>query len=416
MRTNVFVAPSDRHIRQRIVMGIVGLLALLISACGTASVSPSPTPTATATPVPAAQKPVYVAAVSSSPGQARQSAVYALNAQSGALAWKATLADPLFGHYPLVVDSSRVYATTTSNTNKLLTAFEAASGQQLWSISASTQDITVLGESGGILVALEGNDTLAGFTATNGSRVWQAMVPRTFSFDTAIGGGNVYAYAPDPVSELYAFRISDGSALWHVSTDRTLDTFSASGAAVYATFMIPNNGHPLGGVIAYSANTGTKLWENTSSSQSFMGMAQNDAVYVMTGPFQSSAGNHIQALNTSDGSQLWLSDPAGSALFNQIETSDPETLYVLSAPPASSEATPPSGPVYLSALHLSSASSPPVLWQKTLSTFYGAVAGNHALYLMRDMTTIDALNTGDGSKIWTFQTSGTSIVQLLVGP
>jgi outer membrane protein assembly factor BamB len=406
------------HLRQCILAGALVALTLFTAAC--TSLSSTATTAPTATPPPSTPHFVYVVATTGA-SQTASVALYALQASTGAIAWHMQLTSALVARYPALADASTVYVSTTNGTDGLLTAYVATSGQHRWTTTFAHTTFTLLANQAGVLVGLKGNTQLVGLQASDGSQLWQVTVPKTFAFDITVGSGTVYAYAPSPVNELLAYRISDGTALWHTAIDRPLDTFGASPTTVFATFFQSNNRQPIGGVAAYSAATGARQWEKTTSGQYFIGTVQADVVYVAVGPLNVLAGNHVRALKGSDGSQLWQLDPSGGVAYNQIEASDAQNLYVMSSPPSPSESTPLPGPTYLSAIQIPVAGTPTVRWKKPLQTFGSVAAGNGTLYLGSPSSSpqgnaIQAFDAASGTAHWTYHVIDSYIAQLVAGP
>jgi outer membrane protein assembly factor BamB len=227
------------------------------------------------------------------------STVYAYNATTGTPIWQTVVSPgagcsvPFYAD-PVTLAGGVVYAAAPNSTSgESVYAFSQATGALLWTAAPSgcciAEPVTV---SGGI--AYVATDHLTAYNATTGALVFSSSVALSFA-DVATSGGAAFAVTGSGPATLHAFNSSTGAQLWSTAVP------SSGGAlAVDGNTIVVSDGDD---VLAYSASTGTQLWEYISATPSGYSTPSiaNGVVY------EASFGLGLQAFNEATGAALFAS-------------------------------------------------------------------------------------------------------------
>lgn len=166
---------------------------------------------------------------------------------------------------PLVAADGRIYAM---DGHARVTAFDAASGAQLWSanLRPSGRDRSAFGGglavAGGRLYATSGFRTVAALDAATGAVAWTRDVEAPIHGAPTVAGGRVYAVDVD--NQIIAFDADDGQQSWSyqaiVEPARLLRASSpaVTGETVVAPFSS-------GELVALRSSNGQVLWQQVLS-------------------------------------------------------------------------------------------------------------------------------------------------------
>ncbi|HWY55396.1 MAG TPA: PQQ-binding-like beta-propeller repeat protein [Terriglobales bacterium] len=213
--------------------------------------------------------------------------LYARNAKTGALVWAYNI--QIFAFAPVVSDGV-VYVTAATAAGYDLFALDARTGFLYWrdfiwvtpdlSAAAIARGTVYVGASGS-----SGSDLLA---VSNGSVLWQ--YPITVSSSPAVVNGVVYAGSAD--DNVYALDSTTGSLRWKYSTTKSV--YSSPATADGAIYV----GSEDGNIYALNASTGALVWKRSIGYFAASPAVANGVVYVV-----SSNGNvyHLNALNAKTG-------------------------------------------------------------------------------------------------------------------
>ncbi len=350
-----------------------GAIVAVLGAASPASAQPAAGTPAAGTP--AAGWPQLQGGASHTGDEAGENSITAANAGQLRPAWHQTLPEWWPGTEPAVTGGV-VYVGSGDD----VTAFDAASGTQLWQTALPGYVTgTPAIQDGMALIALGATATSGGFVsgkgyvvaldASTGAMVWQKIVGHPAPDDSlAIATsvtttpGRAYFTSTGPHIVVSALDIHTGRILWHaqvppdcgisdpsvsgsmvvVDGDYSVTALSAAnGAQVWrdtfggggsCTDSVENwlpaisqgtvyAGTHLDGVAAISLATGTVLWDDKSLDNvpSPLSVTSNA---VITAPLNSEGdGQGLVALNRSDGSVLWqnaMSPEDGTAIFGSL--------------------------------------------------------------------------------------------------
>jgi len=140
------------------------------------------------------------------------SALYALNEQTGATVWTASLANSALAAY----DAGSVYTVTSGG---LMQAFNATTGQQRWSAVMPGQysfSSPPVASNGTVYVGGAGSGgTVYAVSESNGVVPWTASVMNGDASSPALSATNAFVSYACP--QVYSFAQAGGALSWHYS-------------------------------------------------------------------------------------------------------------------------------------------------------------------------------------------------------
>jgi outer membrane protein assembly factor BamB len=217
--------------------------------------------------------------------------LYALNAKTGAVVWAYNIEVP--GWW--AITEGTVFVTTAPAAGYDLFALDAQTGFLYWrTFIWSTPRLGASAVDGGVVyVGAASNDSTYDLLAVSfGSVLWQ--YPIAVSASPAVVAGVVYAGSAD--NNVYALDETTGSLLWKYST--TKPVYSSPAVADKMMYV----GSEDGTIYALRANTGALVWKHSIGSSAASPAVANGVLYVASGD-----GNvyHLNALNAKTGALLW---------------------------------------------------------------------------------------------------------------
>jgi eukaryotic-like serine/threonine-protein kinase len=255
--------------------------------------------------------------------------LFALNANNGAVLWRApTGQGPSFASSPAVANGL-VYIGSSANT---VWAFNALSGGLVWSANVAASVVSSPAVVNNVVFVGSNDGDLHAYDAVKGTELWSTQTGVAVQSSPAVADGMVYVGSSDHF--LYAFAASGDWPMFHhsptlsgVNAAETVISSSNVGTLVAAWTACPTcivrdpavaNGVVYAGIqltavcgdclAAFDAATGTQLWRTPlTSSGSIRGTPAvwNGVVYI-------GAGNQrLYAFNAATGTQLWVTAAFG---------------------------------------------------------------------------------------------------------
>lgn len=250
----------------------------------------------------------YVATFQPSP--ARTVTVAAYRGADGALLWQLIVADS-FPHAILAASSDTVYFLTgtgipnQANQQSEIIALSASDGTRLWSVEGPIDvyvpDGTLIATSDAVYLATITD--LRAYRASDGKQLWQ----RTGQFVLAptIGAGVIYL----PLSRggFAALRADDGAVICQAGDGFEVQSGGLNGTTLYLSGLIlgPENPPYPSAVYAYDAATCLPRWHVANVGGDLE--VGSGAVYINT-------YTDLTALRATDGKVLWRSASVTSSL------------------------------------------------------------------------------------------------------
>jgi uncharacterized repeat protein (TIGR01451 family) len=249
--------------------------------------------------------------------------VYAVDATTGALVWKAQTNGPI--HTSPAVANGIVYVGSTGTDHNLY-AYDAFTGTLHWSFdtgSGVAASPTVVGS----VVYQPANNIIYALDALSGHVLWQTTMPNSVITTLAASGGQLYG--ADRVGFVYALNATTGARTWTYNT--------GTGGLIYSSPTVANGLVYIGSedhnLYAIHATTGQKAWKFTTRNQEVASPAYaNGIVYV------ASNDHSIYAVNATTGRLIWTKSTglfldASPAVANGVvyEGSDDGSLYAYNA-------------------------------------------------------------------------------------
>jgi outer membrane protein assembly factor BamB len=209
---------------------------------------------------------VLVADTLSHQGSAPTSHLYALDAGTGQLRWKADLHADQQGFFaePPVVAGGLVYVATAS---RRLLALEVDSGREVWRTSGFP---VIAGVRNGLVLAVL-EDRLAALDAGSGVRRWEVPVRGGGEHWPVLEGDTVYVASADDV---IAVDATAGTTRWRVPLDPAVGPPVPAGGRLYVATR--------NRLLALDASSGRSLWTSARSRIANGPLAPSDSVVVAT--------------------------------------------------------------------------------------------------------------------------------------
>jgi outer membrane protein assembly factor BamB len=220
---------------------------------------------------------------------------------------------------PLVADG-KVF---TLDAGGRVSAFSAASGGKIWSVSVTPENEKSkegfgggLALDGGRLYAATGYGTVVALDPNNGAIAWTKRVGKPVRSSPTASGGKIYFVSTDNI--LFALNQADGEQLW---TSRGLPQSASllsnvspavGGSMVIASF-------PAGDVAAFEVGSGKAAWSDSlarSSDTTAAGILGDPARPVIDHGvvYAVSHGGKMIAISESNGQRLWTRNLASTQM------------------------------------------------------------------------------------------------------
>ena len=210
----------------------------------------------------------------------------ALDAASGALAWRTHLTDYVIRSSPSIANGT-VYV----GAGFALWAIDAASGETRWKAETRYVGQSTPTVAGNVVVISSQEEWMYGFDARTGNQVWRIPTDGVVFGAPAVAGGHV-AFGTDK-GTIYAVDVADGTIAWR----RTLDGGIVAPATFAGERVLFSTDH--GKTFAVSMHDGETLWSAEVGTLQPMAVA-NDVVVI------AATDGGVHALGTADGSPRWL--------------------------------------------------------------------------------------------------------------
>jgi outer membrane protein assembly factor BamB len=228
--------------------------------------------------------------------------LYALNTSKGSQVWRYQMRRPVTA--PPVVANNVVYVGAA---NGNFYALNAGNGKLLWQYSMRWPISGQAFVLNGVVYVGSNDGTLYGLDASKGKLLWQYRLGSLINGSFTVSNGVLYAGALN--GYLYAFNLSTKSLLWKYSVGSSIT--SAPVAANNAIYVPALNGY----LYAIDASKGKQLWKYAVGGLISGSPAAIDvAVYVGT------INGYLYALNPAQGSQIWKINPGSTWLSPAVQT------------------------------------------------------------------------------------------------
>jgi len=223
---------------------------------------------------------------------ATSATLYALDANSGAVRWRAQFCCPDLASSDPAVAKGIVYIGSFDTG---LHALDAKTGTTLWNYPAIARVFSAPVVADGIVyfddAEDDSGDGVYGLDAKTGKLLWFCGTSSSFAAPT-IANGVVYVGADD--ANVYALDAFNGAKLWSYTTD---DVVRSSPAVADGAVYVGSFDH---NVYALNAVSGAKLWSFATGGWIWTSPAvANGIVYI------GSNDHYLYALNAFTGAKLW---------------------------------------------------------------------------------------------------------------
>ncbi len=304
----------------------------------------------------------------------------ALQASDGKILWQTSTH---FTYQRAIVTDGMIIerSDASSQINSLIDAYRISDGKRLWEYNDNACEFgQIVGNSTGALHAsapaihavyltisctsdgtggIVGTGGLLALRTSDGSVLWKNQMTEYSELNTPVLFNGVL-YVNTVLDDIYAYRASDGMQLWHTAGVSPSD-LSGNGFAPIVTDGTVGYVTENFDLLAFRLSDGTHLWTAHYKYITDVAKAADGVVYL----FQGEAGLHL--LRASDGSEIWGTASRGGSIL--ATTAD--AVYVIHVPPAES-----------------------------------AFPASYAVY---------ALNSTDGSTLWTYDGKGLTFTSLALG-
>ncbi len=219
--------------------------------------------------------------------------LYAINASTHTLRWAATTGGPITSS-PAV---SAGIVVVGSGDGKVY-GFDASTGAQTWSVTTGGAVTSSPAVSGGVAYIGSADGKLYAIDSTTGAVNWSVSTGAPVSTSPAVNTKNVYVTNADG---LFVYSLTTHALSWHASLH------VSNSPSLYKNTVVV--GTPLGGVVAYNATSGVRLWvkglggaiNSTAAIDGIKGI-----VYV------GSTNKNVYALAIGTGATLWAKATGGA--------------------------------------------------------------------------------------------------------
>ncbi len=224
-------------------------------------------------------------------------AIYALNADTGALIWKYGLEGPVFGS-PAVANGL-VYVSGVDH----LFALDAGTGVLIWQYALTNQSQYCSPTIVNNIVYFTSGSRVLALNATNGTLLWDYATEGANPNPPAVANGVVYVNAG--AGTVYALNATTGALVWNKQLGSTIGPSPSLGGTLAGQAVA--NGVLYVGIkrklsydlYALDAGTGAILWRQALASLYLETPAvANGVVYVVS-------GETVYALNATTGAVVW---------------------------------------------------------------------------------------------------------------
>jgi outer membrane protein assembly factor BamB len=233
-------------------------------------------------------------------------AIYALNADTGALIWKYGIDGPAFGS-PAVANGV-VYVSGVDN----LFALDANTGALLWQYGLTYTSQYCSPTVVNNIVYFASGPYVYALNATSGALIWRYTTAGTNPNPPAVTNGIVYVNSG--AGTVYALNANTGALIWSkqlggsLGPPRSLAGTLAGQAVANGVLYVGIQGKPgLYTLYALDAGTGAVRWSKLLASLYFETPAvANGVVYVVS-------GGMVYALNAATGAVIWQAAGYGNS-------------------------------------------------------------------------------------------------------
>jgi outer membrane protein assembly factor BamB len=241
--------------------------------------------------------------------QDKNSLFYALETDTGKIAWKNEIGD-LAASSPAYGDG-RVFAVTLEPGSAV--ALRARDGKKLWERQLPGRSETsplVYGKS--VIVGSESGDVFA-LDQKDGSVRWQASTDGNVKGGLALDDGVLYG--ANYAGQVFAIRASNGEFVWQSSTQ---GLSFGRGGSVYSTPAVAYGRVYLGSidgrVYSFDADTGEVVWSHSTGDWVYPGPAVADTKRSGPTVYIGSKDQNFYALDAETGAVRWQKDLGGIVL------------------------------------------------------------------------------------------------------
>ncbi len=217
-----------------------------------------------------------------------------------------------------VMSDGRLYVVDTT---ARVTAFDAATGAQIWSNALEVEDDGKSSRFGGgvsatstNVFATNGVGDVASLAADTGALVWKKRPAGPLRGAPTLSNGNVYVMTQD--NQIYALRQSDGEAQWNEAGPVAVSGIFGVGAPAAAQGTVIA-GYSSGELAAYRYENGRSLWSDTlsrtamSTSVSTLTDIDADPVIDRGRVFALGKGGRMASYELVSGQRIWEINIAG---------------------------------------------------------------------------------------------------------
>jgi len=213
----------------------------------------------------------------------RQDLLIALNRETGLLDWVRTIDIAS----PVVVGNASLFAASRGT----IRAFDAATGEDLWSVPVDTAiTAPLVWDSGWLIAIVEPGEVLA-FRAADGALMWRRAVGAA-SPHPAVPGGEHALYFSLADGRVVALGLERGEPLWEQKLPGTLSEPATARDRVFV-------GSTDNFFYAFDADRGSLAWKWRNGGDVIGAAVDGDVVYF------ASLDNTIRAVNRGNGNQRW---------------------------------------------------------------------------------------------------------------
>jgi outer membrane protein assembly factor BamB len=236
------------------------------------------------------------------------SEVSAYDAATGEELW--TTKDAGLPPSDLAVADGKLYVSFL--TDHVLRAYYAATGELLWEVPGPTGAPTVVG---GVVYAADQTRSLWAINAETGRKMWAAHAPGGYGFGLAVANERVYVGGDEDNAPVFAYNASTGALVWRTKTSGENDSTPA----------VANGMAYVGSDIfyAFDARTGRVRWSaDTGGGEVAPAAVANGNVYV------GSSDSNVYAFDALTGEELWVAPTGGSITDSQATIVANGVVYV----------------------------------------------------------------------------------------